>query len=115
LTNQEYTITQNAINYQVPVYTADPLWCEILYRYEITEISGDQAIQSFDNDPASRTFTFFNDNDLTLSTLTQKAYTVTVFGKSGNITPTESGTTFTLTLKNPCIDPAFVTINAGTV
>ena len=29
--DQTYTITQNKFDYQVPVFTADPLWCEISY------------------------------------------------------------------------------------
>ena len=44
LTDQEYTITQNAFDYQVPVYTADPLWCDISYTYTITDVAGDGAL-----------------------------------------------------------------------
>jgi len=33
-----------------------------------------------------------------------------VTGQSGNITPVKGQKSFTLKIKNPCIDPAYVTI-----
>ena len=34
LQNQEYTITDNpSAPYQIDVYTADPVWCDITYTY----------------------------------------------------------------------------------
>ena len=55
LVDQEYTITQNLFEYQIPVYTADPLWCVITYTYTITDTAGDEAL-TFVQD--SRTFSF---------------------------------------------------------
>ena len=50
LTNQEYTITDDdAVPYTVPVYTADPAWCEIRYTYTITGVPGDAVL-----DPLTR-------------------------------------------------------------
>ena len=109
LTNQAYTITDTALPYQFPVYTADPVWCDITYTYTITDVSGDAAV-SFNADATVRTFTFSYIADLLLSGAVSTDYTIEVTGTAGNITPTSGSNSFLLTLKNPCIDPAFVTI-----
>ena len=83
LADQEYTITQNAFSYQVPVYTPDPVWCDVIYSYTITNVAGDAAV-TFDPDPLVRTFSFNQIDDLTLSGNTFTDYIVTVIGKSGN-------------------------------
>ena len=42
LTNQEYILTDlDTAPYTVPVYTADPSWCAIVYTYTVTDPSGD--------------------------------------------------------------------------
>ena len=55
LTDQEYTITQNIFDYQVPAFTADPSWCKITYSYTITDVTGDDALTF---DPVTQTFSF---------------------------------------------------------
>ena len=109
LTNQEYTITQTTFDYQVPVYTADPLWCEIIYTYGITDISGDAALTF---DPLTQIFSFEQLDNLLLSGDVSTNYTVTVTGTAGNDTPTSDDDKFLLMLKNPCIDPLFVSLVA---
>ena len=44
LANQEYTITQSNLDYQVPPYVASPTWCEITYSYSIMGPAGDAAL-----------------------------------------------------------------------
>ena len=62
---QEYTITDSPAIYQIPVFIADPLWCDISYSYAITDISGDASL-SFNPDPSTPEFTFAYDSDLNL-------------------------------------------------
>ena len=93
--------------YQFPVYTADPAWCDIIYTYTINDSAGEAA---FTFDDVNQKFTFSYSADLLLSGPTSTDYTITVTGTSGNIVPASGFTTFKLTLKNPCIDPTFVTI-----
>ena len=85
LTDQEYTITETALVYAVPVYTSDPVWCDITYSYTITDTSGD-AVLTFD--PLTQTFTFEEPTDVSLSGIDFIDYTITVTGEAGNITPT---------------------------
>ena len=109
LTDQEYTITQAEQTYQVPVYDADPVWCAITYSYEIVDIAGDAAM-TFDSDAAARQFAFSQNTDLTLSGATSNVYTIAVKGEAGNVVKTSDTATFSFTIKNPCIDPTYVTI-----
>ena len=85
----------------MPEYTADPAWCAITYDYSITNIMGDDALAF---DPLTRTFNFDQIDNLSLSGDLSTPYTITVTGTSGNVDETSGSTTFTLTIKNPCID-----------
>ena len=107
LMGKEYTITQASFDYQTPIYTADPVWCAITYDYSITTPAGDAALTF---DPVTRTFSFSQDTDLSLSGATFTDYTITVTGQAGNVTPVQGQESFNLRLKNPCIDPTYVTI-----
>ena len=84
LANQEYTITQAAQIYTIPVYDANPAWCAITYSYTIVSSAGSAAV-TFDSDALVRKFTFNNVVDLTLCGATSKEYTIMVTGKSGNV------------------------------
>jgi len=108
LSAQEYTITQTAFTYQIPVYASNPTWCAIIYSYTIASATGDAALTF---NPATRTFTFSQVNDLTLSGSTMKDYVITVTGEAGITIPVQAQRSFTLTIRNPCINSAFVTIN----
>ena len=109
LTNQIYTITQNKISYTVPVYTADPEWCAIIYTYELTSIAADVAI-TFNSDSLIRKFDFHYITGLALSGTKKTDYVVKVTGTTGNVVKKSSSATFVLQVKNPCIDAAYVTI-----
>ena len=63
----------------------------------------------------TRIFTIDYETDLDFSGLTSKSYTIVVTGTAGNVTPTSDSNSFDLTVKNPCIDPNFVTITAPTM
>ena len=58
-----------------------------------------------------RTFTFFNDDNVSIAGAVGQDYTITVTGEIGTITAMTASETFTLTLKNPCIDRNFVKID----
>ena len=109
LAAQEYTITDNSKDYQVDAYTSDPAWCDITYTFSVDAVSGGSAV-TFNADATVRTFTFNYLADLLLSGPVSTDYTVTVTGEIGITTKQSASATFTLTLKNPCIDSNFVTI-----
>ena len=71
LENQEYTITDNPVTYQVPEFVSDPNWCAVTYSFTITLIAGDAAV-IFNSDESIRTFTFDYTASLDLSGLTEK-------------------------------------------
>ena len=78
LTNQEYILTDlDTAPYIVPVYTADPSWCAIIYTYTVTDPSGDQII-TFNSDPTVRSFVFSSAGlaDLALSGSVSTVYTI---------------------------------------
>ena len=108
LSDQFYTITQNAFEYQFPVYAVSPTWCTITYAYAITNSVGAAAINKFSS--TTRTFTFKQLTDLSLSGSSAKDYTITVTGTAGKTTFASDKAFFNLQLKNPCIDPDFVKI-----
>ena len=101
------------------MFTADPAWCAITYTYTITDSNGgDVTISSFGPqsfDDITRIFTIDYETDLDFSGLTSKTYTIEVTGTAGNVTPTSDSNSFDLTVKNPCLDPSFVTIEGKTL
>ena len=110
LENQEYTITDVPMPYQIPEFTVDPPWCDVFYTYSISTPEGDAAVD-FDSDPTSRTFTFSNLEDIYLSGTDFQDYTITVTAESGNTATATALADFNLRLNNPCIDPLFVTLS----
>lgn len=74
-------------------------------------MEGDAAI-AFDPDQTVRTFTFDYTTSLDLSGPSQTAYTVSVTGTAGYGTVVSAKSDFTLTVKNPCIDPDYITITS---
>ena len=109
LVDQVYTLTDSAVSYQIPEFTADPAWCDISYSFSVTHSNGVDAI-SFNGDPTVRSFTFNYATDLLLAGSSSIDYEVTVTGETGITVKEQSMASFTLTLKNPCIDPGFVSI-----
>lgn len=101
------------------MYTADPAWCAITYTYTITDSNGDDVtITSFGPlsfDDISRIFTIDYETDLNFSGPTSKTYSIEVTGTAGNVTPISDSNSFDLTVKNPCIDSNFVTIEGKTL
>ena len=112
LVDQEYTLTDNAVSYQIEPFITEPTWCAVTYRFEIEHFSGKDAV-AFDDDHLAREFTFHYVDGLALSGLGSQDFEVTVTGELGDGTMSakvQAQSKFTLTLKNPCIDPGFVTI-----
>ena len=66
-------------------------------------------------DDITRIFTIDYETDLNFSGPTSKSYTIVVTGTAGNVTPTYDSNSFDLTVKNPCLDPSFVTIEGKTL
>ena len=80
------------------------------YTYSIIQSKGAAAV-TFNPAESIRIFKFFFKDDLTLSGPEQLVYTITVVGQAGNDIPKAAVANFKLTIKNPCIDPGFVTID----
>ena len=91
------------------MFTANPVWCAISYSYTISDAMGNGVLYF---DVASHTFTFAQLGDLTAAGSTFTDYVITVTGSTGNITPQTASASFTMTVKNPCIDSDYVSIQA---
>ena len=104
-----YTITDIASSYQIPEFVVIPVWCNIAYTYTIVNPAGAKAV-AFDSDPADRIFTFSNLQDLFLAGKNFTNYIITVQAESGNTATIKKTSNFNLTLKNPCIDPKYLSI-----
>ena len=104
-----YTITDNALVYTVAAFTLDPSICVTSYTYVLKDDTGSTvACNCFDT--TSLTLTYFHDSDLIPSGPTFRDYTLEVTGASGTNTLVEATASFNLRVKNPCIDPAYVSI-----
>ena len=98
----------------MPAFTYTPTFCDLVYSFTVTAAEGQYAI-SFNSDQTVRLFRFFNDDRLSVAGSTQTTYTVTVKAVLGTAATLEATSSFQLTVKNPCIDPTFVTIDKGTL
>ena len=88
-----------------PLFIPDPTYCEVVYSLEVSDPLVNAAI-SFDANTGE--FVFFNDADVSLAGLDSIDHVITLKGVLGTQNTIETQTSFTLTLKNPCIDPTFV-------
>ena len=75
----------------------------------LSDINAQPAID-FDDDPMERKLSISYKEDLALCGLTSTDYTVTVIGSTGRNEVKDASASFTLRLKNPCIDSSYVTI-----
>ena len=66
LEDQTYTITDNALIYEVPEFSVVPADCGII-EYSFDTDSAIAEVVSFDDQVIPRTFTFHYDQDLDLS------------------------------------------------
>ena len=107
--DREYTITDRPFTYQAPSFSVEPASCDIVYSLEVSDKSARLAFK-FDANPSKRIFTFHNEHDLQITGSHSKQYTVTIIARTGTLEVLEESTSFHLTLRNPCIDPEFVTI-----
>ena len=93
--------------------TVTPSACQLTYTHSLSEASS--VVSLFD--PALKKFEFFEASDLT-QTLTvspfYKDITVSLIGSAGVVTATTAQKTFTLRVKNPCVDSAYNSIGVPT-
>ena len=90
------------IAYEIPSFISFLDWCEITYSYE-TSLPQQNSLMSVLTDP-SLTFTFEDAEDISLSGSNEKSYTITVTGVTGSTPILSASASFSLTVKNPCID-----------
>lgn len=96
------------MSYQIPAFVTDPADCPVFYEFDSTPPDALQAI-SFDQN--TRTFTFSFSSSLSLAS--NVPYEITVQGKAGLVSaPKIDSAIMTLELKNPCLDPNFVSISS---
>lgn len=110
ISDAEYTITAEPLSFQLAEFVSDPAWCSITYSYTVDATDASVAI-SFDQ--LTRTFMISQADDLSLSGPISRDHTVRVIGESGSSRTVTGSQYFLLRLKNPCIDPAFVTVEAA--
>ena len=112
---QHYTITDNAFSYPLmPQYSTDPSFCPSEFELEVEGAL--DGVLTFDE--ATQTFELGQITDsLALSGNTETSYTVTltykVSNQDGLVQSFEKQ--FEFTVKNPCVDPNFVTVSDPTV
>ena len=106
---QEYTITDSAKTYKIPVFIPDPAWCDINYSYSV-DIPAVNSAVTFYPDASERLFTFEYTASLSLCDLISTEYIVIVSGEVGITEKQTDQASFMLTLKNPCIDSTFVRV-----
>ena len=109
--DQEYTITDAAGTYQIPAFTIDPAWCDVIYSFTVTDPSGQFAV-SFDANMDQRIFTFNNIDNVALAGTDFIDYEVEVRADAGIVTFVDTSTTFNLRLKSPCVDHSFIQFNS---
>ena len=80
-------------------------FCIITYKYSVDSIKGVAAVEF---DPVTKTFTFGQDDDLTISGSTFTDYLVTISAMVGDVIQIKTDKTFSLKVKNPCIDSAYL-------
>ena len=108
LDDQVYTLTDTSFSIVAPSFIGTPDYCDIVYS---VTVSNPTASTAFTFKPDSRKFTFHKDSDIIGGDVSQRDYTVTLWASIGTGSlPIEKRSSFTLTLRNPCVDPAFVTI-----
>ena len=113
LDNQEYTITDFEKSYIFNPFFVVPEFCEIEYTYTVSSPSAQLIISSFDGD--LREFKFLYSDDLRPSgepsfEIYELDYSISVTGTTGMDVSKNITGTFSIKIKNPCIDPNFVSI-----
>ena len=101
-------MTAEAKTYQIPEFTTDPPGCPVTYTYVVNPAAA-TAVLSFDD--VTHTFTFFNDQDISIAS--DVPYGILITGTTGTVAPISADILppfLPLTIKNPCVDPNFVSI-----
>jgi hypothetical protein len=114
LPTQEYTITQDELTFEFDPWTVSPSLCggEITYTYEASNNKiKKKIVKSFSS--ADRTFTLYNNKNIGLADGDEKKYTITVTGTVGTDSPVSSSQTFDLWIKDPCINPDYLKVEAS--
>ena len=77
----------------------------------MTSITDDSVI-AFNDDPTTREFTYHFDQNLDLCGADNTVYSILVTGTVNNVVADQvsASASYTLTLKNPCIDNLFLSI-----
>lgn len=106
--DQEYTISAAPKLYEVAAFQPDPSWCTVDYSFYASSPELEGAVVTFDAD--SRTFSFNSINQVALAGDSSVEYLITVVGESGISSKKSVEAVFKLTLHNPCVDSAFVSL-----
>ena len=79
--NQEYTILQEAFDYDFPAFITEPAGCPVNYMYSVTELAGGAVVQF---NSQTRMFIFGQSEDISLAGDLFTDYTITVTGMIGD-------------------------------
>ena len=99
LEDQEYTIGDEALEYHIPEFSAEPSICKINYRFNIVDSKGETAA-NFDHE--ARIFIFESEDDFELAGETYEEYTVIITGEVGSDQIESDSAQFKLHVENPC-------------
>ena len=104
------------LSYQVPAFVVDPdPICEVIYSAKVFDADGNDYPCAGCFDPLTQIFTFHFEADVDISGPDFKQFTVEVTGTSGVLNPMIDTASFALDIKNPCIDPSFVTVSLNDI
>lgn len=108
LVDQVITITEEKKTYDFLPFYIQPDWCDISYTWSVD----DDAVKSaarFDRN--LKQFSFFYQGNTDLSGPTEEVYTIHLHASAGKGEGViETSDSFTLTVKNPCINPDYYLI-----
>ena len=95
----------------MPAFSVEPaLHCQVTYTAKVTDPDGVEYPCPDCFDPVTQVFAFHHESDIDVSGPTSKQYQIEITGSSGYLTAIQNTASFTLEVRNPCIDPDFVTI-----
>jgi hypothetical protein len=109
LENQMYTITKTPKTYSMPKWSVSPSYCDDRIVYSVSSVSPSIGISAVSLN--GRTFSFSHTTSLSLTggNIAGVPYNIMVLATLGTRTATQS---FTLNIKNPCLDPTMLTVVA---
>jgi hypothetical protein len=108
LVDQFITITEEKKFYTFDQFYIEPTWCDISYTWSVDDDAAKHVVRY---DRNLKRFSFFYQGNTDMSGPTEKPYLITLYATAGKGEGVlEAEDSFTLTVKNPCINPDYYLI-----